>query len=576
MAKAKDKSRYLSEAIEGFDETDPRQRLQRREVILEAAKRTTEPELPKAQAHQRITELIAENRAALEQAIAVLKLSPYTDPKNPVIEVRKTLDELQRRSAEAWGERERFIRDDRETIYARLKRLFTEKELRQLKDGIETLRALNREWQEIDAQEKKPEMRRYREILVEWSALERMAQTIYKANLRTRPDTPDYDYDYCADDLKAYVWPSDTRIYIFSPRISCIPSLTKQLAFSTIQPAQDDSQKEAADDVPFVERRARFAKLFGQEVRNHDFLLSRLAETYTAGYHYDAEVVRRVLGANVIFANLDDKEKQIVWLREVGRSRESWLWLSIYAEHLNQEATAIETKTGKNAEELRKDIEKWLEDKKGILVKMEGGYQGMQQKAPEFDLRSFLIGHGRQFLVLLAETPLFQEIQRFTADHRIGVEPYTTNDALLAPSYYIYEIKIHREDRPEDKKKRQEWERSDDAIFDGELKKSFVNPKLFYTGSRETKILLRLMEALVHKERQNDDTRPGSALLSLEGNILETTDFAEALARKLWMMERKWRSLTDKQKLEWLHGRLVDGRNDGNIINLAARNGFAS
>jgi|GEM_PF-4434399 len=95
-----------------------------------------------------------------------------------------------------------------------------------------------------------------------------------------------------------------------------------------------------------------------------------------------------------------------------------------------------------------------------------------------------------------------------------------------------------------------------------------VNPRVFFDGNVYERVVLRVLNELLI---DRDEAFQCAMLWGTaeQGNAVYHDDFAEALARKMWEMEKQWAVLSDENRRIWLNGgfaRHIDP--SGNTVNI--------
>jgi len=228
----------------------------------------------------------------------------------------------------------------------------------------------------------------------------------------------------------------------------------------------------------------------------------------------------------------------------------SWKFLKTYVSKLTKSLHQVCESLDMTSEEVDTEIERLSADIKEAREALNWDFSGKFGFTRLSD--QFIYPRSAEFMELLKDSPLVREIVDFVEANELEISPHV-HDSLVDREHRRYyrskvnpnwEYSSHEDsDRKAENLAYAEECESDERFFFEE--KYAVNPHFFYTADLETRVALRLVESLVNERAMQTD----------EGSSLEADSFAQALARKKWMMERKWRNWPDDVKVAWLRGK---------------------
>lgn len=264
-----------------------------------------------------------------------------------------------------------------------------------------------------------------------------------------------------------------------------------------------------------------------------------------------------------------------------GKVLASWRLMRRYVEFLIERIEAQESKKGKSTAEMTAILAETNRRVYELQKTLHGGtfadtiMGGNRTRC--FELSPSMIRQFRAFMELLAMSPLAEGIYYFASREGLMVEN-SPRCRILEGFAYEYTWAYVDGDYPD--KWRQEvkgrklaevWHRGGDFVKwkdpakypakdirgnpyqqDGlESRGDRINPKVFFGGTVFERVILRLLDELAREDWGVFQSAMFWGTQS-QGNLLRHDNFAEALARKLWEMEKKWGCMSDENRRRWL------------------------
>lgn len=281
----------------------------------------------------------------------------------------------------------------------------------------------------------------------------------------------------------------------------------------------------------------------------------------------------------------EEKKRDVVVQNIHGdRILASWRLMRQYVEFLIQRIEAREKIKGRTSAELMallEDLNRKIAEQKKVLngADFVDAMMGKPSERGGTGLDLAMIRQFRAFMELLGGSPLVKGICNFALQESVMVGAPGGFSILEHGDYdyrwhYVDGDEIHTLGKEERVVRLNEkWDRGGDFVewkdrrkypaenirgetieFDGlDSSGEKINPKVFHRGTLFEKVVLRVFAELA----RHDPPSFSCAMLwgtEEQGNLLYQS-FASALARKMWEMEKKWGSMSDQTRRQWLGSR---------------------
>lgn len=522
--------------VEQFSD-DPRQKVQKIEIETRTAIATATRRLIIFNVRQQIDRLIDPIRAE----IGPLEVDAFNVPDSAIEPVKEEAARAAERAAANDLQKNAFIKADAKKIEGLLDMAFSPDERAAFHAGLVALQEIQKRVDRCDEQLNHPQAKMYRDLFEELKIAFHLLHELYDKGL----------YEGSLRRTQA----SFFGILIaggagdqLTPVIRLMPGLSKEAASELL-----NKKRPAALTASLVPAGLLAGAVKALAPRS---LLEKVRQWRQGGQkNADWEGLRRNM-LDLVAAEIHAWEAKIAsgGSREEHMSLASWRLLERYLNMVIELSERVEGVHRLTAQELIIHLGRLQELRRGSIEQIHGtaGFDARtlfenRRITKPFDMHEFIILHFRKFMEVLNAFPLVDEICAFAESENTDLHPHV-HDTLFAYHHFSYKY-------PDQENCQQHiaaYELGGDIIMNdaGTPGIKRVNPKLFYRGSLRTRVLLRLVESI-----GRSDWGYQAALLTGEGNALKTSTFAQALAEKMWAMERKWRTLSAENKHAWLKGK---------------------